>query len=767
VISVTPETLNFGSAVIGETSPTQPVTVTNTGTANLTLGTLTVTGTYPGDYQLASNTCNGNNLSPQATCSFAAAFKPTAVGARTASVSIPNDDSTRPEVFLNLSGVGINQTVNPDDCVSSSGYCATPSLIRVSEKDEPIIAFTVSRRDASEEETVFASTARLDTFNSGDYIGDDGQPVYEIKVHFSKGATVATQQVRIKILDDQQPETDERFLFLVQGLEGQKPDTFLANATFTIEDDDVQTLRELKDEAAARAIELMKLKAPYFGDGTAGYTGKGYDATLNKYVDANTVANGFYDYWLKGVPTAGAKGLDCSGLTMWAINGSYFERPLESVLPAQSASAQWEVTEQYPNSKENNDLIERGDIMYFDAAGGHVALYVGSFNYEGDTYDVIESGWFSGDGVKPRKSVEVFARPGYVGYGRIIRETATKSTVIRTGSPVDLIVVDPDGNVITPDSGGWTGREWTNEVAGALYYSIIETEADGTPITQVMAPRLKKGDYIIRPMKRSDALPDAVYSIYMITEAGGVILADEVPIQDIPERGYGVTVGDTGVTPFVPTNRPPTAIPSVSHATQCSSSNGALVVLDGTASFDPDGDSLSYRWIGPFGTLTGDVVTAMLPLGSHGIELIVDDGKGGVDSETVDTLIEDSVPPTINVSASPSTLWPPNNKMVPIAVTVNSTDACDPAPRVTLQGITANERTKAGDIVVDAEGNISLRATRRWLGRGPGRVYTITYSAEDASGNTAMGSGIVTVPRIRLPWLGLFKPSLGVSSDRP
>jgi hypothetical protein len=229
----------------------------------------------------------------------------------------------------------------------------------------------------------------------------------------------------------------------------------------------------------------------------------------------------------------------------------------------------------------------------------------------------------------------------------------------------------------------------------------------------------------------------------VITDAGAIVLADEVPVDDIPETGYGFTLNDDGITPFVPINRPATANPSVSQTTQCSSSDGALVVLDGTASFDPDGDPLSYRWIGPFGTLTGDVVTTMVPLGSHRIALIVDDGNGGVDSETVEVLVEDSIPPTIVVSASPSTLWPPNNKMVPIAVSVTATDACDTAPRVTLKGITSNEPTKPGDIVVDAQGNISLRATS--AGQGSGRVYTITYSAEDASGNTAIGSATVEV----------------------
>ena len=39
------------------------------------------------------------------------------------------------------------------------------------------------------------------------------------------------------------------------------------------------------------------------------------------------------------------------------------------------------------------------------------------------------------------------------------------------------------------------------------------------------------------------------------------------------------------------------------------------------------------------------------------------------------------------------------------------------------------------DIKVDAAGNIWLRAERS--GNGTGRIYTLTYEAEDQSGNTA------------------------------
>ena len=60
------------------------------------------------------------------------------------------------------------------------------------------------------------------------------------------------------------------------------------------------------------------------------------------------------------------------------------------------------------------------------------------------------------------------------------------------------------------------------------------------------------------------------------------------------------------------------------------SSSGTAVTLDGSGSTDPDEDPLTYTWTGPFseggGTVTGVNPTVTLPLGTHTIGLVVDDG---------------------------------------------------------------------------------------------------------------------------------------------
>ena len=58
-------------------------------------------------------------------------------------------------------------------------------------------------------------------------------------------------------------------------------------------------------------------------------------------------------------------------------------------------------------------------------------------------------------------------------------------------------------------------------------------------------------------------------------------------------------------------------------------------MLDGSKSTDPDMDSLTFTWTGPFGTVTEPKPTVTLPLGTNIITLTVDDGNNGMAASTV------------------------------------------------------------------------------------------------------------------------------------
>jgi hypothetical protein len=110
---------------------------------------------------------------------------------------------------------------------------------------------------------------------------------------------------------------------------------------------------------------------------------------------------------------------------------------------------------------------------------------------------------------------------------------------------------------------------------------------------------------------------------------------------------------------------------------------------------------------------------------------------------------QDTLPPTLSVSVSPATLWPPNEKLIPITVTLTVKDDYDPQPEIKLESITANETLEKDDIkeakIGTDDRSFSLAAKREGSNKA-GRIYTITYSATDASGNKATASTSVIVP---------------------
>lgn len=111
--------------------------------------------------------------------------------------------------------------------------------------------------------------------------------------------------------------------------------------------------------------------------------------------------------------------------------------------------------------------------------------------------------------------------------------------------------------------------------------------------------------------------------------------------------------------------------------------------------------------------------------------------------------IVDTTPPALTVALSPSKLWPPNGKMMPVTATITVKDDYDPNPVVKLLSITCNEPMDKDDIQ-GAQPYTDVRQFKLKAGREgkskTGRTYTVSYFANDASGNQTVASATVTVP---------------------
>ncbi len=112
--------------------------------------------------------------------------------------------------------------------------------------------------------------------------------------------------------------------------------------------------------------------------------------------------------------------------------------------------------------------------------------------------------------------------------------------------------------------------------------------------------------------------------------------------------------------------------------------------------------------------------------------------------------VGDTTPPTLQVSATPVSLWPPNHKLVPITVTVDVSDDTDPSPSVKLVSVSCDDACDPALDIADVsygtdDRQFQLRSERKGTNTA-GRMYTITYSATDASGNKTTATTKVAVP---------------------
>ena len=102
-VTLAPSPLNFGSHAVGTTSVAQHLTLTNGEAGFLAISTISFGGANPGDFKQTNN-C-GAGIAQGATCTISVVFAPTAMGTRSATLSV-NDSAGNTPQTVSMSGTG-------------------------------------------------------------------------------------------------------------------------------------------------------------------------------------------------------------------------------------------------------------------------------------------------------------------------------------------------------------------------------------------------------------------------------------------------------------------------------------------------------------------------------------------------------------------------------------------------------------------------------------------------------------------------------------
>jgi len=187
-----------------------------------------------------------------------------------------------------------------------------------------------------------------------------------------------------------------------------------------------------------------------------------------------------------------------------------------------------------------------------------------------------------------------------------------------------------------------------------------------------------------------------------------------------------------------PPNHPPVA--KAKNVTVFADNSCTASASVDNGSFDPDGDRLTITQSpdGPY------------PLGVTNVLLTVRDPSGATSQASATVTVLDNTPPQVNgLAVSPASLWPPNHQMIDVEVNYNASDSCSAVTCVLtvssnqpING-TGDGNTSPDWQVIDAH-HVRLRAER--AGTADDRIYTITLTCTDASGNKTVKQATVLVP---------------------
>jgi len=143
----------------------------------------------------------------------------------------------------------------------------------------------------------------------------------------------------------------------------------------------------------------------------------------------------------------------------------------------------------------------------------------------GEILDCLQEDGFALVDFDPTKIPDQVGAPDYMK-----RPRQPLSVIARC--PVDLVVTDPEGLVLSKEQ---------NQIPNAIYKEI-DVDEDGDLDDFFVIPEPKAGHYSVQVIPEPNALADDTYSLELTYGERVIVLADKVPIREVPSEPYSVTV---------------------------------------------------------------------------------------------------------------------------------------------------------------------------------------------------------------------------------
>jgi hypothetical protein len=262
--------------------------------------------------------------------------------------------------------------------------------------------------------------------------------------------------------------------------------------------------------------------------------------------------------------------------------------------------------------------------------------------------------------------------------------------------------------------------KWTTSGIASLNYTLAASSGFTAP----------PGSFIESPGGGGNSHTITMNTSTLGLKSGTITIASDDP--DQPVRVVSVT-GEV----VLPPNVPPIANAGPDQNLSDSDLGGTEpVTLDGSASNDPDGTIVQYRWSeGPTTLVTSasPISVVTLGLGTHTIQLEVTDDRGGVSTDTLVVTVTQppNLPPIADAGADQTVTDADNSGSE--SVTLNGSGSSDP------DGTIVDYQWVDGSTILAQGPNPSPSVM---LGVG---THTITLHVTDNRGGTATDFVVVTV----------------------